>query len=268
MSDTLQKACPPGAGHPPSSPRRRPPSPTCPRRKPGAGPAASWPFPRSRCSSPASTRRRRSAGRRRLPRRAAAGDGLRLRQQLDATDRARSAPPPAPWSAARPAGQGQRRAPDVPGHRGRRLRDGRRRRHLRRRRGARARAPAPGRAARHGRRPRVTRPTSRLPPRPPPRQRACSPASCAGCSAPHRRHALGLPRVLAPVREELPVVLARVRDRDRAHRARAADAHAGRRGRDRLQGAAAGLGEQAAHVPRRLAHPAHDHAPDAATSGR
>ena len=52
-----------------------------------------------------------------------------------------------------------------------------------------------------------------------------------------RRHAVRLSRVLAPVREELPVVLARVRDRDRAHRARDADAHADRRGRSTTRSA-------------------------------
>ena len=130
-------------------------------------------------------------------------------------------------AARAPPGQGQRRAPDVPGHRGRRLRDGRRRRHLRRRGRAAARRAAGRRAPRHGRRP---------PRRDPP----------AAYRAGHRlgnrvltglvrwlfgaqidRHAVRLPRVLAPVREELPVVLARVRDRDRAHRPRDADADAG-----------------------------------------
>ena len=75
-----------------------------------------------------------------------------------------------------------------------------------------------------------------------------------------RRHAVRLPRVLAPVREELPVARREfeIETELTVHALQMRDAD--RRGRDDLRRAAARLDEQAAHVPRRLAHPAHDRA--------
>ena len=60
--------------------------------------------------------------------------------------------------------------------------------------------------------------------------------------------------------KSFPALSRGLRDRDRAHRARARAADADRRGRHALPRAAGRLAEQAAHVPRRLAHPAHDRA--------
>ena len=72
----------------------------------------------------------------------------------------------------------------------------------------------------------------------------------------HGRHAQRLPGLLAPLREELPRRLARVRDRDRADRALRSPC-ASRRPtvpvdfRDRAEGSES----QAAHLPRRLQDP-------------
>ena len=166
------------------------------------------------------------------------------------------------------AGQGPCGAAHVRRHRGRRLPAGGWRRHLRRRGRARDGAPAPGRAARHGdRRPRHGR-DRRLPPRAPLRQRAADRHGAVDLRRPHHRHAVGLPRLLAPLREELPGARRRLRDRDRVHRPRPRTDAAGGRGRHRLQGAAGGLGQQAPHLQRRFPHPAHHRAPGAARAAR
>ena len=59
------------------------------------------------------------------------------------------------------------------------------------------------------------------------------------------RHLLGLPSILAPLRQELPGALLGLRDRDRDERPCARAADAGGRGRDRLCGAARRLGVEA-----------------------
>ena len=60
-----------------------------------------------------------------------------------------------------------------------------------------------------------------------------------------QRHLLRLPRLLAPLRQELPGAVARLRDRDRDQRPRAGARHAGRRDGDRLRRAPRRLGVQA-----------------------
>ena len=63
-----------------------------------------------------------------------------------------------------------------------------------------------------------------------------------------QRHLLGLPRLLAAVREELPGPFCGLRDRDRDERPRARAEDAGRRGRNRYARAARRLAVQALHL--------------------
>ena len=75
------------------------------------------------------------------------------------------------------------------------------------------------------------------------------------------RHLLGLPGLLAPLRQELPGAVARLRDRDRDQRPRARARHAGRRDRHRLRRPARRLGVEALDLSRRLADPEDDPPP-------
>ena len=77
----------------------------------------------------------------------------------------------------------------------------------------------------------------------------------------HGRHAQRLPGVLAPLREELPGGLPRVRDRDRADRALTGAAGAVGVDARRLPRPCRGQRVEAAHLPRRLADPRDDHEP-------
>ena len=70
-----------------------------------------------------------------------------------------------------------------------------------------------------------------------------------------QRHAVGLPGLLAPLREILSGALRRLRDRDRAHRPCARTRAAGRRGGHAVLRAARRLGVEAQHLARRLSHP-------------
>ena len=169
---------------------------------------------------------------RRLPLRPARGDRLRLRQQQPRPHRGgRARGRRRACGREHAAGQGQRRAAHVRRRRGRRLRAGRRRRHLRGRRRAGDDPLLLDRAARHGdRRARdaeaagaAYRPGHRFGNLPADRHGA------PGLRRPHHRHALGLPRLLPPLREVLPRPGVRLRDRDRVHRPRAEAQHAGRR---------------------------------------
>ncbi len=98
-----------------------------------------------------------------------------------------------------------------------------------------------------------------------------SPRSCPRQPAVHRpprqpvrpqfqRHLLGLPGLLAPLRQVLPGPLAGLRDRDRDQRPRTRARHARRRGRNRLRRPPGRLAFEALHLARRLADP-EDHRP-------
>ena len=77
-------------------------------------------------------------------------------------------------------------------------------------------------------------------------------------------HAVGLPRVLAPVRQELPVARrASSRSRPSSPCTRCRCGWRSPRCHTNYKERPPGSDEQAAHVPRRLADPAHDHEPDA-----
>ena len=143
------------------------------------------------------------------------------------------------------AGQGPCRPADVRRHRRRRLRDGRRRPDLRSEGRAGDGRPAPRRAARHGRRHAPARGEGGLSRRPRAREQAVHRAALRPVRAQLQRHLLGLPGLLAPVREELPGAVVGLRDRDRDERPRARAADAGRRGRDRLRRAARRVAVQA-----------------------
>ena len=72
------------------------------------------------------------------------------------------------------------------------------------------------------------------------------------------RHAQWLPGVLAPLREEFPRPLQRVRDRDRAHSALARSSRSADVDASRLQGPTARFRVEVAHLPGRFAHRAAD----------
>ena len=193
-----------------------------------------------------------------LPRHAARRHDLCLRQQLQgphgrtgARSRRRGPHRTAP-------GQGQCGPPDVRGYRGRRLCAGRWRRHLPRPQRAAADLQAGVRTARHGQRRAGDRDRRGLPPRPPLRQHDADRHRGEDLRQPGRRHAVRLPGLLAPVRQELPGAERRVRDRDGTDRPCAGTAHADVRRRDALQGPPARLRQQAADLLRRLPHPEAD----------
>ena len=136
-----------------------------------------------------------------------------------------------------------------------------------------AAAPADDRAARRreprprGRCPSRGRGPGRrhgVPPQPRHRQQGAQPDRLRHLRRQHGRHAQRLPRLLAPLREELPGRVARVRDRDRADRALPRTADPVDHGAGGLQGPRRGQRVQAAHLPRRLPHPEQDHQPDPA----
>ena len=117
------------------------------------------------------------------------------------------------------------------------------------------------RAARHGRRRPQVGGRGGLSARPRARQPAVHRPARQPVRPQLQRHLLGLPGLLAPLRQELPGAVARLRDRDRDQRPRARARHAGRRGRDRLRRPPRRLGFQALHLSRRLADPEDDPPP-------
>ena len=197
-------------------------------------------------------------GRGRLPRRAAGCRDLRLRQQFHRPHRRGRGRGRRHRPARAAPGQGPRGAAHVRRRRRRHLRAGRRRRDLRRAERAGDDRAAGGRAARHGlavaRRPRG----GGLPARPSRRQPAADRLRRACVRPVLHRHAVGLPGVLAALREVVSGAVRRLRDRDRADRACARARIAGRRDADAVLFAAGRLGLQAQHLARRLPHPADD----------
>ena len=91
------------------------------------------------------------------------------------------------------------------------------------------------RAARHGRRHSPARGEGRLSRRPRAREQAVHRPARGSVRAQLQRHLLGLPRVLAALREELSGAVVGVRDRNRDERSRARAEDAGRRSRNRLR---------------------------------
>ena len=81
----------------------------------------------------------------------------------------------------------------------------------------------------------------RLPRRPPHRQQATDRLRRQGVRAELQRHAVGLSRVIAPLREIVSGAVGRLRDRDRAHHSCARTGARGRGDRDALLRAAGGL---------------------------
>ena len=110
---------------------------------------------------------------------------------------------------------------------------------------------------------RVSPSGGRLSRRPSVRQRGAQRRGADGVRPPVRDMLTGYRAFSRRFVKSFPAALARLRDRDRAHRPHPADAPAGDRGGGALRRAAGGLGEQALHLPRRLADPAHDQ-PDGA----
>ena len=201
--------------------------------------------------------------------RAARRDHLRLRQQQRGphVEVARAAG--AIVRTERIQGKGTCRPPDVRRRRRRHLRHGRRRRDLRRRRGPEDGRAAARRAARHGRRRAHSEVEEAYR-----RGHRFGNALLTGMLArlfgrSFTRHPVRLPRLFAPLRQELPVAVGRVRDRDRDQRPRAR-ARRCRSARSSTAYARAPrrLGIEALHLSRRLADPADDPERSTGSSGR
>ena len=190
-----------------------------------------------------------------LPRDAAVGVGLCLRQQFERPHRAQGPRQRRDRHPRAAPGQGQCGQAHVRRHRGRHLRHGRRRRHLCAGRRAAADQHAADRAFRHGGRHAPRRHRRRRPRRPCLRQPHLQRALQAAVRPRLHRHLLRLPRLHAPLRQELPGRFGRLRDRDRDVGARLAAQAAGERDRARLRPPAGRLRVQAVDLQGRREDP-------------